>query len=334
MLEQETAQAMRAIQIQSPGADYRLVVDTVPQPEPGQGQVQIAVAATGLNNADLLQARGLYPPPPGASPILGMEVSGTVAKLGDGVSGWRVGERVCALLAGGGYAENALADEGCLLPVPDAIDLVEAAGLPEAAFTAWTNVVDAGRLQPGETLLIHGGTSGVGSIALQIFAARGHKIFTTVGSETKCEAARKLGAARAINYREEDFVAVVKSETGGKGVDVILDMVGGDYVQRNIEAAAPWGRIVNIAYQESFRAEVNFRPVLTKRLTLTATTLRGRTLEQKRAIRDALLREVWPLLGTQIRPVTDRVFSLDQAHQAHETMARTGHIGKILLQMA
>ncbi|HTC84151.1 MAG TPA: zinc-binding dehydrogenase, partial [Rhizomicrobium sp.] len=192
--------------------------------------------------------------------------------------------------------------------------------------------MDAARLQPGESLLIHGGTSGIGSIAIQIFAARGHRILTTVGSEQKCEAARKLGAARAINYREEDFVAVVKDETGGKGVNVILDMVGGDYVQRNIEAAAPWGRIVNIAYQKGFRAEVNFAPVLTKRLTLTATTLRGRTLEQKRAIRDALLREVWSLLGSQIRPVTDRIFSLDQAQQAHESMAKTGHIGKILLK--
>ena len=323
---------MKAIKIQAPGADYRLVVDTMPQPEPGPGQVLIAVAAAGLNNADLLQARGKYPPPPGASPILGMEVSGTIARLGEGVSGWTAGDKVCALIAGGGYAEEALADAGSLLPAPDTIDLVEAAGLPEAAFTAWANVMDAARLQPGESLLIHGGTSGIGSIAIQIFAARGHRILTTVGSEQKCEAARKLGAARAINYREEDFVAVVKDETGGKGVNVIQDMVGGDYVQRNIEAAAPWGRIVNIAYQKGFRAEVNFAPVLTKRLTLTATTLRGRTLEQKRAIRDALLREVWSLLGSQIRPVTDRIFSLDQAQQAHESMAKTGHIGKILLK--
>jgi len=241
---------MKAIKIQAPGADYRLVVDTMPQPEPGPGQVLIAVAAAGLNNADLLQARGKYPPPPGASPILGMEVSGTIARLGEGVSGWTAGDKVCALIAGGGYAEEALADAGSLLPAPDTIDLVEAAGLPEAAFTAWANVMDAARLQPGESLLIHGGTSGIGSIAIQIFAARGHRILTTVGSEQKCEAARKLGAARAINYREEDFVAVVKDETGGKGVNVILDMVGGDYVQRNIEAAAPWGRIVNIAYQK------------------------------------------------------------------------------------
>jgi NADPH:quinone reductase-like Zn-dependent oxidoreductase len=188
-------------------------------------------------------------------------------------------------------------------------------------------------LRPGESLLIHGGTSGIGSIAIQIFATRGHRVFTTVGNTKKSEAAIALGASRTINYREEDFVAAIKTETGGRGVDVILDMVGGDYVQRNIEAAAPWGRIVNIAYQKSFRAEVNFAPVLTKRLTLTATTLRARTLEQKHAIRDAVLREVWPLLGTRLRPVTDRIFPLAQAQQAHEYMAKTGHIGKILLTL-
>jgi NADPH2:quinone reductase len=325
---------MKAIQIQAPGADYRLVVDTMPQPKPAAGQVLIAVAAAGLNNADLLQARGLYPPPPGAPPLLGMEVSGTIAALGEGVTDWKTGDRVCALLPSGGYAEQALADAGSVLPVPGTIDLVEAAGLPEAAFTTWTNVMDTGRLQPGENLLIHGGTSGIGSLAIQMFAVREHYIFTTAGSEEKCEAARRLGAARAINYREEDFVAVVKDETGGKGINVILDMIGGDYVQRNIEAAAAWGRIVNIAFQKSFRAEVNFTPVLTKRLTLAATTLRGRTSEQKRAIRDALLREIWPLFGTRIRPVTDRIFPLEQAGQAHEYMAKTGHIGKILLKMA
>jgi len=324
---------MKAVQIQAQGRDYRLIVDTVPQIRPAAGQVLISVAAAGLNNADLLQARGLYPPPPGASPILGMEVSGTIAALGEGVSGWKTGDKVCALLPGGGYAQEALADAGSVLPVPDSIDLVEAAGLPEALFTAWTNVMDTARLQPGESLLIHGGTSGIGSLAIQMFGSRGHTIFTTVGSEAKCEAARKLGASRAINYREEDFVAVVKTETGGKGANVILDMVGGDYVQRNIEAAAVWGRIVNIAYQKSFRTEVNFAPVLTKRLTLAATTLRGRDESQKRAIRDSLLREVWPLLGSHIRPVTDRIFPLEQASQAHEYMAKTGHIGKILLQM-
>jgi NADPH:quinone reductase len=325
------AQVMRAIQIEAPGKDYRLVVAEQSRPKPGPGEVLIQVMAAGLNNADLLQARGKYPPPPGASPILGMEISGIVAELGEDVTAWKLGDKVCALLAGGGYAEYAVADAGCVLPVPDTIDLAEAAGLPEAAFTAWTNVMDAGRLAPGESLLIHGGTSGIGSLAIQIFAARGHRIFTTAGSGEKCTAARTFGAARAIDYRSENFVTVVKAETGGKGVNVILDMVGGDYVQRNIEAAAPWGRIVNIAYQNGFQAEVNFAPVLTKRLTLGATTLRGRSPAQKQAIRDTLLKEVWPGLGTAIRPVTSRLFPLEQAQAAHAFMAKTGHIGKILL---
>jgi NADPH2:quinone reductase len=324
---------MNVIRVENPGRDYRLVLGSEPQPTPGPGQVLIAAAAAGLNNADLLQARGHYPPPPGASPILGMEVSGTIAELGDGVAGWTVGDKVCALLPGGGYAQFALADAGCLLPVPNAVTLIDAAGLPEAAFTAWTNIVDAARLTPGETLLIHGGTSGIGSLALQIFATRGHSVFTTAGSDAKCEAALGFGAARAINYVREDFVEAIKTETDGKGVDVILDMVGGDYVQRNIEAAAIWGRIVNIAYQKGSKAEVNFAPVLTKRLTLAATTLRGRTPEQKRAIRDVLLQEVWPLVGTRIKPVIARIFPLAEAHPAHEFMAKTGHIGKILLKM-
>ena len=324
---------MKAIAVENPGPHYRLVLHELLAPKPGAGQVLIKVAGAGLNNADLLQARGLYPPPPGASPILGMEVSGVITELGEGVEDRKVGEKVCALLPGGGYAEFAVADAGCVLPVPQSVDLGEAAGLPEATFTAWANIMDAGRLQPGESLLIHGGTSGIGSLAIQMFAGRGHHIFTTAGSDKKCEAARGFGAARAINYRSEDFVAVVKQETGGKGVDVILDMVGGSYIQRNIEAAAPWGRIVNIAYQESFKAEVNFRPVLTKRLTLAATTLRGRDSSQKQAIRDALAREVWPLLGTKVRPVTDRVFPLAEAGQAHDFMAKTGHTGKILLDV-
>jgi NADPH2:quinone reductase len=324
---------MKAIQINSPGKDYRLALVDAPQPVAGPGEVLIHVTAAGLNNADLLQARGSYPPPPGASTTLGMEVSGTIAALGEGVRGFSIGERVCALLPGGGYAEYAAAPAGSMLPVPDGVDLVEAAGLPEAAFTAWTNIVDTGRLQDGESLLVHGGTSGIGSLAIQIFAARGHRVFATAGSDEKCRACERFGATRAINYRSEDFVAGVKMETGGKGVDVILDMVGGSYIQRNIEAAALWGRIVNIAYQESTKAEVNFAPVLTKRLTLAATTLRGREPAQKQAIRDALLGKVWPLLGTRVKPVIDRTFPLADAAQAHEFMAKTGHIGKILLEL-
>lgn len=324
---------MKVVEIEGPGKEYRLVLGERSKPEPRAGEVLIQVAAAGLNNADLLQARGLYPPPPGASDILGMEVSGTIAALGDDITGWKAGASVCALLPGGGYGEFAVADAGSLLPVPEGVDLVEAAGLPEAAFTAWTNVMDTGRLQSGETLLIHGGTSGIGSLAIQIFAARGHRVFITAGSDAKCEACVSLGAARAINYHREDFVGVVRSETDAKGVDVILDMVGGSYIQRNIEAAAAWGRIVNIAYQDGARTEVNFTPVLLKRLTLAATTLRGRTPDQKRAIRDTLLREVWPRLGTRVQPVVEQVFPLAEAQKAHEFMAKKGHIGKILLKM-
>jgi NADPH2:quinone reductase len=325
---------MKAIEIEAPGKAYRLLVGAQLRPKPGPGEVLIQVAAAGQNKPDLMQARGLYPPPPGASPVLGLEVSGMIAERGETVSAWKIGDEVCALLPGGGYAEYAVADAGSVLPVPDGIGLVEAAGLPEAAFTAWTNVMDTGRLAPGESLLIHGGTSGIGSLAVQIFASRGHRIFTTAGSDEKCAAATSFGAARAINYHREDFVAVVKQETGGKGVDVILDMIGGDYIQRNIEAAAQWGRIVNIAYQSGFRAEVDFTPVLNKKLTLAATLLRVRTPEQKRAIRDVLLREVWPRLGTAVRPVIDRTFPLEKAQEAHEYMAQNGHIGKILLEIS
>jgi NADPH2:quinone reductase len=324
---------MKIITVKDPGPHYQLVPDEEPTPSPSPGAVLIKVMAAGLNNADLLQARGKYPPPAGASPILGMEVSGVIAALGEGVKDFAVGMRVCALLPGGGYAEYAVADAGSVLPVPAGADLVEAAGLPEAAFTAWTNIMDAGRLAPGETLLVHGGTSGIGSLAIQIFAARGHTVFATAGSDAKCTACLGFGAARAINYHAEDFVAAVKDATGGKGVDVILDMVGGDYIQRNLEAAAVWGRIVNIAYQSGATAEVNFAPMLAKRLTLAATTLRARTPGQKRAIRDALLAEVWPGLGTGVRPVVDRVFALEKAQKAHESMAAGGHVGKILLSL-
>jgi NADPH2:quinone reductase len=323
---------MKAIGIHSPGTDYRLVLEELPAPQPGPGQVLIAVAAAGLNRADLLQAQGLYPPPPGAPDTLGMEVSGTVAGLGEGVTGFSQGDKVCALLPGGGYAQYALASAASVLAVPDNVALVDAAGLPEALFTAWTNIMDGARLKPGETLLVHGGTSGIGSLAIQMFAARGHAVFATAGSAEKCAACEGFGARRAIDYRTEDFTQIVKAETGGRGVDVILDMVGGDYIQRNLAAAALWGRVVNIAYQSGARAEVDFTPMLVKRLSLMASTLRSRTDAQKGAIRDALLREVWPLVTSgRIKPVIDRVFSLAEAQAAHRAMAEGGHIGKILL---
>ncbi|HEY4942876.1 MAG TPA: NAD(P)H-quinone oxidoreductase [Rhizomicrobium sp.] len=323
---------MRAIEVTNPGQGYTLAVTDIAKPKAGAGEMLIKIAAAGLNRADLAQAMGMYPPPPGAPLTLGMECSGEVAELGVGVTGFATGDKVCALLGGGGYAEYVAVSEKLVLPVPQGVSLVDAAALPEVHFTVWTNLMDTARLKAGESVLIHGGSSGIGTAAIQLCAARGHKVFTTAGSAEKCAAIAALGATRAINYREEDFVEVIKTETGGKGVDVILDMVGGDYIQRNMSAAALWGRIVNIAYQSGMQANVNFGPMLMKRLSLLATTLRARSNDEKGAIRDALLREVWPLIDAgRIKPVVDRVYPLAEAGEAHKRMAKSDHIGKILL---
>ncbi len=325
---------MKAIRVENPGPDYRLVVTDIPKPVPRAGEVLIRVVAAGLNRADIVQAHGNYAPPPGAPDTLGMEVSGTIAEVGPGTHAPAVGERVCALMGGGGYAEFAVAPVECLLPVPQSVELVAAAGLPEVHFTVWTNLMDSARLKPGESVLIHGGSSGIGTAAIQLCAARGHRVFATAGSKAKCDACTTLGAARAINYREEDFVEIVRDATSGVGVDVILDMVGGPYIEKNFHAAALWGRIVNIAFQAGFKAEVNFGLMLRKRLSFMATTLRGRSNPEKGAIRDALSREVWPLIAAgKIKPVIDRVFPLSEAQAAHARMASSGHIGKILLGM-
>jgi putative PIG3 family NAD(P)H quinone oxidoreductase len=261
-----------------------------------------------------------------------MEVSGHVAAVGDDAAPYKVGDAVAALLGGGGYAEYALAQIECVLPLPPMLYVTEAAALPEALFTAWTNITDTGLLKPGETLLVHGGTSGIGVIAVQMFANLGYTVFATAGSDEKCRLCEQLGAKRAINYRSEDFVTATKEATGGKGVDVILDMVGGDYIQRNMNAAAIWGRIVNIAYQNGARVSLDLNPLLRKRLTMAATTLRARTVAEKGAIRDALAAQVWPLVAAgQIRPVVDRRFPLADAQKAHEYMEKTGATGKILL---
>jgi putative PIG3 family NAD(P)H quinone oxidoreductase len=324
---------MKAIRIASPGQGYALELAETGKPRAGTGEVLIKVAAAGLNHADLSQAKGMYPPPPGASEILGMEVSGTVEALGDGVGNCEVGDAVCALIPGGGYAQYAVASALCVLPVPKGVSLVDAAALPEVHFTVWTNLMDAARLKPGESVLVHGGSSGIGTAAIQMLSARGHKVFTTAGSAQKCAACETLGAAKAINYREQDFVEIVKAETNGRGADVILDMVGGDYIQRNMSAAAIWGRIVNISYQSGMQASVNFAPMLMKRLSLLATTLRARSNPEKGAIRDALLREVWPLIASgKIKPVVDSVLPLADAQAAHARMAKSEHIGKILLR--
>lgn len=325
---------MKAIRVENPGPGYKLVLADLPKPAPGPDEVLIKVAAAGLNRADLAQALGNYPPPPGAPETLGMEVSGEVVEVGAAVREPRVGDPVCALLAGGGYAEFALARSECVLPLPEGVDLVSAAALPEVHFTVWTNLMDTARLRDGDSVLVHGGSSGIGTAAIQLCAARGHKVFTTAGSKEKCEACVELGATRAINYRDEDFVEIVREATGGAGVDVILDMVGGDYIEKNFRAAARLGRIVNIAFQAGMRAEVNFGLMMMKRLSFMATTLRARSNAEKGAIRDAVQREVWPLIAVgRIKPVIDRLFPLAEAQAAHARMAASGHIGKILLKM-
>jgi len=322
---------MKAITIQNPGKEYRLAVADIPTPHPKAGEVLIKVSAAGLNHADMAQGAGRYPPPPGAPDTLGMEASGEIVEIGADVTRYKVGDEVCALMGGGGYAEYAVASEKCLLPIPKGATVVDAAALPEVHFTVWTNLMDSARLKPGETVLIHGGTSGIGTAAIQLCVARGHKVFSTAATAEKCAVIEKLGG-HAINYKEQDFVEIVKKQTADRGADVILDMVGGDYVQRNMSAAAIWGRIVNIAYMSGMQANVNFAPMLMKRLSLLATTLRARSNDEKGLIRDALLKEVWPLIDAgKIKPVVDSTFPLADAQKAHERMAGSGHIGKILL---
>ncbi|MGD0143973.1 MAG: NAD(P)H-quinone oxidoreductase [Rhizomicrobium sp.] len=325
---------MKVIRIENPGPGYTLAMGEAPRPMPGAGEVLVKVAGAGLNRADIAQSMGVYPPPPGAPETPGMEVSGEVVELGPAVTGIRVGDKVCALVPGGGYAEYCVASSGCVLPVPAGVDLVDAAGLAEVHFTVWTNLMDSARLRPGESVLIHGGSSGIGTAAIQLCAVRGHKVFATAGSKDKCEACEGLGAIRAINYRDEDFVAVTREATHDKGVDVILDMVGGDYIERNFRALARQGRLVNIAFQGGMTAQVNFGLMLMKRLSFMATTLRARTVAEKSAIRDALAREVWPLIAAaRIKPIVDKVFPLAEAQAAHARMAESAHIGKILLKV-
>lgn len=325
---------MKAIRVENPGPGYRLVVVDIPKPKPSKGEVLINVEAAGLNRADIAQALGSYPPPPGAPDTLGMEVSGAITEVGPDTQAPAIGETVCALLGGGGYAEYALASVACILPVPRGVEPEIAAALPEVHFTVWTNLMDSARLKLGETVLIHGGSSGIGTAAIQLCVARGHKVFATAGNKEKCEACTKLGAARAINYREEDFVDIVREATDGAGVDVVLDMVGGSYIEKNFRAAARLGRIVNIAFQAGIKADVNFAPMMMKRLSFMATTLRGRSDAEKGAIRDAVAREVWPLIeARRIKPIVDQVFPLAEAQAAHARMASSAHIGKILLRL-
>jgi len=323
---------MIAIEISRPGDPDVLVPVERPRPQPAAGEVLIKVAAAGVNRPDVFQRRGRYPPPPGASDIPGLEVAGTVEQLGAGVREFAVGDAVCALVAGGGYAEYCAAPAPQCLRVPRGLELVAAAAIPETFFTVWTNVFERGRLQANETLLVHGGSSGIGTTAIQIAHARGARVFATAGSAEKCAACERLGAARAINYRDEDFVAVVRELTDGRGVDVVLDMVGGDYFARNVEGLAVEGRLVEIATLQGVKAELNIQTVMQRRLTITGSTLRARPIADKAAIARAVHTHVWPLLESgAVKPIVHATFPLRDAAAAHRLMESSGHIGKLVL---
>lgn len=329
---------MRFIQIEKHGGPDVLKLDSMPVPEPGHGEVLIHVSAAGVNRPDLMQRKGLYPPPPGASDVPGLEVSGTVVSLGQNVTEPALGSEVCALVACGGYAEYCLAADSICLPIPEKISLEYAAGIPETFFTVWTNVFDRGQLKSGESFLVHGGSSGIGTTAIQLAKAFGATVYTTAGTQEKCEFCENLGADAAINYREQDFSGVIKKLTEfGKsgtrsGVDVILDMVGGPYFPKNIKLLADEGRLVQIALMHGSKAEVDFLPLLLKRVTLTGSTLRPRSVEQKTEIAQAMHKNVWPLLESGIvHPIIHKTFPLAEAAAAHRLMESSTHIGKILL---
>lgn len=322
---------MTAIAISAPGGPEVLVPVRLPVPVPGPGHILVRVRAAGVNRPDVLQRMGAYPPPPGAPETPGLEIAGEVVGVGAGVRRYEAGDRVCALVPGGGYAEYAVVHEDNALPVPPGLSMVEAAAIPETFFTVWTNVFDRGGLKEGETLLIHGGSSGIGTTAIMLAKALGARVIVTAGSEDKCRACRDLGADLAINYRNEDFVAVLAAQK--IQADVILDMVGADYVARNVKVAALHGRIVNIAFQKGSKVEIDLMPVMLKRLILTGSTLRPRTVAEKAEIARALEETVWPLIAAeQVRPVIFRTFPLAEAAAAHALMESSQHIGKIVLE--
>ena len=323
---------MRVVEISAPGGPEVLRLGERPRPRPGQGEVLIEVAAAGVNRPDVMQRQGKYPPPPGASDIPGLEVAGKIVERGTGTGAFALGDHVCALVTGGGYAQYCLAPEAQCLPVPAGLTDVEAASLPETFFTVWSNVFDRGGLRPGESLLVQGGSSGIGVAAIQIAAALGSRVFATAGTEEKCAACVHLGAQRAINYRTEDFVAVVKAETAGRGVDVILDMIGGEYLMRQTAALAEDGRLVLINTMGGARTTINLLEVMVKRLTITGSTLRSRPVSVKAEIARRLQQHVWPLLEVgKVKAVVFRTFPFAEAAAAHALMERSEHIGKIVL---
>jgi len=323
---------MRCVEIAAPGGPEVLRLAERPTPVPAPGEILIATAAAGVNHADLLQRRGRYPPPPGASDIPGLEVAGTVAAIGAGVDTLRAGESVCALLTGGGYAAYCAVPAAQVLPVPAGLDALAAAALPEAVFTVWTNLIDRAHLAAGERVLVHGGASGIGTTAIQLASALGARVFATAGTPKKCAICEKLGAERAIDYRTTDFVAEIQALASG--VDVILDMVGGDYLARNLELLATEGRLVQIAFIAGAHVAIDLMSVMRKRLTITGSTLRARAVEDKAAIAAAVRARVWPLIEAgMITPVVDSVFPMAEAAQAHRHMEAGGHIGKIVLRV-
>ncbi len=331
-MSEDIPTTMQAIEIAEAGGPEVLRITDFPVPEPGDGEVLIKVMAAGVNRPDVMQRLGLYPPPPGAPDIPGLEVAGTVAALGPNASGVQEGDAVCALVIGGGYAEYCVAPASLCLAVPEALSTVQAAAIPETFFTVWTNVFDRGRLTSGESLLVHGGSSGIGTTAIQLAKAFGSTVYVTAGSEEKCQACLELGADAAINYRDEDFVERISELTNERGVDVILDMIGGDYLPRNLKSLAVEGRIVQIALQGGPKVEMNLLPIMLKRLTLTGSTLRPRTVAQKAMIAHSLREKVWPLVESgKVRPIIHATFPLAQASEAHRMMESSQHIGKIVL---
>ncbi len=325
--------SMRQIRFAGSGGPDVIRIETAPVPVPGPGQVLVEVVAAGVNRPDCLQRAGGYPPPPGATDIPGLEIGGRVVAMGEGVTTPKLGDEVCALVISGGYAEYCVAEAPLCLPVPKPLSVLEAAGLPENYYTVYDNIFTRGRLVAGETILVHGGSSGIGSTAIQLAKHAGATVFATAGSQDKCDFCTSLGADAAINYRAEDFVAEVKRLTDGKGVDVILDMVGGPYIARNLAALALEGRLVQIAFLQSSRVDIDLMPVMLRRLTITGSTLRARSVALKAAIADHLRRDVWPLLDTgTVRPVIHATFPLEQAQAAHALMESSAHSGKIMLE--
>jgi putative PIG3 family NAD(P)H quinone oxidoreductase len=329
-----TPAEMTVVEIAAPGGPEQLKLAVRPVPRPGDEEVLVRVAAAGVNRPDIMQRQGRYPPPPGASDLPGMEIAGEIAALGAKVTGLSIGEKVTALLPGGGYAQYAIAAAPLCLPVPAGISMIEAAAIPETYFTVWTNLFTRGGCKEGDVVLIHGGTSGIGTAAIQLAAAWGAKVYATAGSDEKARACERLGALRGINYRTEDFVEVMREATAARGVDVILDMVAGSYVARNLDIAALEGRIVVISLLGGSRAEINMGVILTKRLTLTGSTLRSRTIAQKAEVAAAVRKNVWPLLAAgRVRPVIHATFPLAEAAEAHRLMETSNHIGKIVLTL-